>query len=199
MSTLSQPESLAIVWPVHRFSVADYRRMGETGVLTSEDRVELLEGWIVEKMNLNPPHAVSVMLSNELLSKVLPAGWHSRVQMPITTTDSEPEPDLAIVRGITRDYAHRHPTADDIALVVEVADSSLTRDRYKRSIYGRAGVACYWIVNLAERKVEVYSEPTGAAEEAGYRRQEDFSDSQQVPLMIDGRQIGLLAVADLLP
>ena len=86
-------------FPVRRFSMDEYRRLGELGVLTEEDRVELLEGWIIPKMNLNPPHSVCVQLVNDFLRKRLPAGWIVRIQDPIRTADSEPEPDLAVVRG----------------------------------------------------------------------------------------------------
>ncbi|HUG71212.1 MAG TPA: Uma2 family endonuclease [Pirellulaceae bacterium] len=197
-STLSNdPLALASI-PVYRFTVEEYRRLGEAGILNEGHGVELLEGWIVRKMNLNPPHSVSVKLCDSFVQRVLPAGWHTRVQDAIQTSDSEPEPDLAIVRGAIRDYAHRHPTAGDLALLIEVADSSLPRDRYKCKIYGKAGIPVYWIVNLVDRRVEVYSEPTGPDTNPGYRRRDDFGPHDEVPVLVDGREIARVVASELL-
>src|SRR5262249_46180523 len=115
--------------PVRRFSVKEYHRMIDSGILTDEDHVELLEGWIVPKMPRNPPHdTVISVIHNQELGPLLPAGWFCRVQAAVTTDDSEPEPDLAVVRGRERDYLRKHPTPRDMGLVVEVADTTLRRD-----------------------------------------------------------------------
>src|SRR5262245_37650542 len=95
--------------PVRRFTVAEYRRLAETEILADDDPGELLEGWIVPKMVHNPPQDNAVELADEALRLRLPAGWHLRVQSTIHTADSEPEPDLAIVRGSARSRAGRHP------------------------------------------------------------------------------------------
>src|SRR5215208_5522260 len=105
MSLAPSPSHLGSIppGPMRPFSVSEYGRMIETGVLAEDDPVELLEGWIVFKMTRNPPHDVAVALTGKLLIRVLPAGWHVRSQSAITTQDSQPEPDVAVVRGDERD------------------------------------------------------------------------------------------------
>ncbi|MEK6323440.1 MAG: Uma2 family endonuclease [Acidobacteriota bacterium] len=120
-------------------------------------------------------------------------------QEPITLSDCEPEPDVMIVRGETRQYRDRHPGPEDVALIVEVADSTLERDRgVKRKVYARAGIPVYWIINLLESVLEVYEEPSGPTEDADYRRRRDYGLSDSVPVMIGGREVGRVAVRDLL-
>jgi Uma2 family endonuclease len=143
-----------------RISVERYHRMIEQDILTPDDRIELLDGYLVEKMSKKPAHCIVTAIVYSLLMRRMPGGWSVRSQDPITLADSEPEPDLAVVRGQVRDYQSRHPLASDIGLVVEVADSSVDRDRiWKREIYARAGLPVYWLINLQEKTVEVYSRP----------------------------------------
>lgn len=186
-------------FPVRRFSVEEYRRLGEVGVLAEDDRVELLAGWIIPKMNLNPPHSVSVQLANDAIRKILPEGWCMRIQDAVSTSDSEPEPDVAVVRGNIRDYVRRHPGPGEIGLIVEVADTSLPRDRYKCRLYGNAEIPSYWVVNLMDRRIEMYTDPTGPDPNPGYRRRQDHDPSAAVPFVIDGREIARINVSDLLP
>lgn len=181
--------------PVHRFTVDEYRRLGEIGVLTPEDHVELLEGRITDKMNHHPSHSVTVKLVDDALRTVLPDGWITRTQDSVSTDDSEPEPDVAVVRGTIRDYASCHPTAADSAVLVEAADSSLSRDRYKADLYGRAGFSVYWIVNLVDRCVQVYTQPS----QNGYVDRQDFAEDESVPIMMQNREIARVPVAEVLP
>src|SRR5215471_5476439 len=109
--------------PPHRFTVEQYERMTELGLLTAADRVELLEGIIVDKMTQHPPHSVAVDLAREHLEPLLPPDYRIRDQKPVRLAGSEPEPDLAVVLGPVKRYARRHPGPQDIALVVEVADT----------------------------------------------------------------------------
>ena len=149
---------------VARFSVERYHQMIATSLLTEDDRVELYEGVLVEKMTEGPAHASQVsMLARLIGARLGLADWMLRVRSPITTADSEPEPDLAIVR--TARYVDAHPQADDIAVVVEVAESSLGHDRTtKGRIYAAAGIERYVIVKLAGRSVEVYTDPVADPE-----------------------------------
>ncbi len=146
---------------MHRFTVAQYRRLGELGVLAPEDRVELLEGWIIEKMNHRPAHGHAVRYLSDWLGRVLPVGWLSQCQLPITTDTSEPEPDLAIIRGKHADFRDRHPYGTDCRLLIEVADTSLAKDRAKAAIYAAAGVEEYWIVNLIDKQLERFQHCNG--------------------------------------
>src|SRR5262249_43084979 len=116
--------------PVYRFSVEQYHRMIETGILTTNDRAELLQAWIAPKMPQNPPHAGTVTRIMRRLTPILSEEWLLRVQSAITLTGSEPEPDLAIVKGPEEVYFRRHPRPRDIGLLIEVADSSLLHDRH---------------------------------------------------------------------
>jgi Uma2 family endonuclease len=183
----------------YRFKVAQYERMVETGILGANDRVELLEGWVVDKMTQNPPHNAAIDYSQEILRAILPPDWRVREQKAVRLVDSEPEPDLAIVRGPMQRYARRHPAAADIGLIIEVADSSLDDDRrHKGRMYARARIAVYWIVNLVESQVEVYSQPRGGKSPA-YRERQVYGKEASVPLVIAGRPLGIVAVRDLLP
>lgn len=119
---------------------------------------------------------------------------------PVTLATSEPEPDVAVVRGSDDDYPDRHPGSDDVALRVEVSDTSLRRDRgFKKAIYAKARIAVYWIVNLIDWRVEVYAQPSGPATAPNYRQHQDFGETDQVPLVIEGREIARIAVSELLP
>jgi Uma2 family endonuclease len=170
------------------------------GILTEDDPVELLEGWLVTKMPKTPPHRVATRLLRQALERAVPPGWYVDAQEPVTLTDSEPEPDGMVARGDTRQYLDRHPGPKDLALVVEVAEATLPRDRGpKKRLYARAGIPVYWIVNLPESQVEVYSEPSGESAEPDYRKRQDHGAAHEVPLVIDGREVKRIPVAELLP
>jgi Uma2 family endonuclease len=201
MSVIS-PSSLFGVppLPTRKFTVAEYHRMLETGILTEDDAVELLEGWIVPKMPRKPPHDGTIQLIHAALLAHLPAGWTVRVQSALTTSDSEPEPDLAVVRGDTRTYLQRHPEPGDVGLVVEVFDTTLSQDRQEKGrLYARAALPHYWIVNLVDDLVEVYANPSGPVSAPSYRTRTDQRPPDTVPFLLDGQLVAALAVADLLP
>ncbi|MEP6518584.1 Uma2 family endonuclease [Microcoleus vaginatus] len=183
-----------------RLSIEQYHAIIQAGILTDDDSVELLEGWLVFKMPKNPPHRVTTRLVRTALENILPRGWYVDSQEPITLSNSEPEPDIVVVRGDTRQYLDRHPGAEDIALIIEVSDTTLQRDRtVKKQIYARAGIAIYWIVNLVEGLVEVYSQPLVEVEQADYSQRLDFGRSGVIPIIIEGIEIGAIAVGALLP
>jgi Uma2 family endonuclease len=170
------------------------------GILDDDAPVELLEGWLVRKMAQNPPRVLVSGLIHDALLGLLPVGWHVRVQHPVTTADSEPEPELAAIRGSRRDYRDRQPGPKDAALVIEVAHTSLRQDRgTKKRIYARAGIAVYWIVNLKTRQIEVYTDPASAANPPDYRQRRDYGPEETVPMVIEGVDVGQLAVRELLP
>jgi len=186
--------------PIYRLSVAQYHAIARAGILDEDAPVELLEGWLVQKMTKNPAHCLALGLVQDALTRLLPRGWHLKIQAPMTTADSEPEPDAAVVRGQRRDYKGRHPRAEDIALVVEVADTSLRRDRgSKKRIYARARIPVYWIVNLTARRIEVYTDPAGVGKRADYRQHRDYGSSETIPVMLGEVEAGGLEVQALLP
>jgi Uma2 family endonuclease len=193
MSTASPSE------PHWRISVDQYHQMIAAGILTEDDPVELLEGYLVPKMPKNPPHCHACDAIIEILNRLRLRGYFIRGQNPITTADSEPEPDISVVRGKRADYRHRHPGPKDSALVVEVADTSLERDRgIKKRIYARAGVPVYWIVNLPDRQLEVYSQPFVTGERADYGTIKVLVPPKEVPLVLDGKKFASLPVKKLL-
>ncbi|MHB2019525.1 MAG: Uma2 family endonuclease [Candidatus Xenobia bacterium] len=150
-----------------RWSRAEYDRLVELGVLDTADKVELIEGVIVEKMPQYSAHATSTGLCEDALKQAFCEGYHVRVQMPLAISDwSEPEPDVAVVTGTRRDYSRSHPMT--AVLVVEVAESSLSIDRgEKLRGYAAAGIQEYWIVNLVNRVVEVHRQPAPHREQPG--------------------------------
>lgn len=168
-------------------------------MLTENDPVELLEGWIVAKLPHKPSHDATIDQTDEILRGQLPAGWRIRIQSAITTDDSEPEPDLAVVLGPASRYAAYHPGPQDIALLIEVADSSLAHDRdVKGRLYARAGIAACWIVNLVDLQVEAYSEPSEPTVNSGYRQHRTYPAGEVVPLIIGGQSVAAIAVRELL-
>lgn len=182
-----------------QFTVEEYHLMAKAGVFVDGAPFELLEGWIVKKMTRNTPHDVTIAILTRLFAAKLPPAWDLRVQLAITTTDSEPEPDLVLARGQSRDYLPHHPYPADIGLLIEVADTTLDHDRtVKGRIYARAGVPVYWIVNLVDRRVEVYTSPSGPAALPAYQQLQTFRQGDAVPFVLDGQPVALLAVNDLL-
>ena len=199
MSTMTAPLPSPGL-PPEPISVADYHRLIRSGILTEEDKVELLEGRIVPKMARNPPHDSAIQKFNRKLPRVLPpTNWEIRIQCAVTLEDSEPEPDAAVVRPSPDDYAQQHPGPAEIGMLAEVANSSLPEDRDKARIYARARILCYWIINVIDRQIEVYTDPDSLANPPCYRHRQDYTVGQSVPLVLDGQTVALLPVAELLP
>lgn len=185
---------------LRRFTVTEYHRLIELGILTEDDSVELLEGYLVLKKSRNPLHDGTIHRVHKQLVKILPTGWDIRIQSAVTFTDSEPEPDLAVVREDPDGYTTHHPYASDIGLVIEVADSTLSGDRAdKGRIYARAGIACYWIVNLPDRQVEVYTLPSGPVSVPTYGQRQDFPAPALITLTLGGQLVGSPPVQAILP
>jgi Uma2 family endonuclease len=197
----SSPDLTPPPYPVRRFTVDEYHKMIAAGVFIDDDRFELLEGWIIPRpLTRNPPHEVTIALVHERLYLTLPPGWSLRNQGAITTTDSEPEPDLAIARGAARDYLSHHPGPADIALVIEVSDSTLAEDRsLKARLYARAKIPTYWIVNVVDGQIEVYADPTGPCPDPTYLHRTVVGRDGEVPLVLDGVEVARIAARDLLP
>jgi Uma2 family endonuclease len=148
---------------LRRWTVDEYHRMVEAGILTSEDHVELLDGQIIEMVPQDPPHASRIDDGGDYLKAIFADRAKVRVQLPITLAPrSEPEPDFAIVRLQENRYRDRHPYPQDVLLLIEMADSTVKRDRdYKTPIYARAAIPEYWIVDLKKRQVTVFQHPQG--------------------------------------
>ena len=182
---------------LYRLTVKQYDRMVEAGILGKRDRVELIEGLLVAKMSRNRPHIVSGKKSLRTLERAIPPGWHVAKEDPLVVSEfGKPEPDLAVIRGVAEDYLERDVTAADVCLVAEIADSTLLADRQEmKPIYAAAAIPLYWIINLVDHQVEVYSDPKGR----DYRESQVFTREQDVPLIIGGVEVVRIRVADLLP
>jgi hypothetical protein len=187
---------------LYRMSLDQFEAAVAAGVFTRRDRVSLIEGILVATMSENPPHAIGCELCCQALSRILPQGWHVRSHRPlrIPGRSSLPEPGAAVARGEVRDYLRRHPEPGDVALVVEVSDSRFEEDRALMSCtYGGGSVDRYYIVNLVDRQVELYTQPSGSSAPLGYRHCEVFLSGQSVPIVIEGTEVGRIPVSDLLP
>ena len=183
-----------------RWTRVEYDRLIDAGVFQPREPIELLGGLLVVAEPQGDAHFTAIRLADDALRAIFGPGWEVRAQGPIALdAESEPEPDVAVVPGTARDYRAGHPT--HAVLVVEVAESSLRRDREdKGSLYARAGIADYWIVNLVDRVLEVFREPgQDPAAPFGWRYQSVTTvgpEGTVSPLAAHG---SLIPVADLLP
>lgn len=150
---------MASTLALKRWTRAEYDRLIECGAFGPNDRIELLGGLLVVREPQGTPHALGIRMAEEALRTAFASGWDVRGQLPVALDDeSEPEPDVSVVPGNFRDYRHDHPARP--VLVVEVAESSLAVDRREKAgLYARAGLADYWIVNLADHALEVHRDP----------------------------------------
>jgi Uma2 family endonuclease len=177
-----------------RWTRDEYERLVASGILSPEERVELLEGDIVRMWPQGPAHALATRNAEEALREAFRAGFDVRVQMPFDGDgDSVPEPDVAVVRGHRRDYFQSHPSA--AVLIVEVSDTTLDYDRRRKGpTYARANVLDNWIVNLVDRRIEVHRDPTP---DLGYQTVQNFLPGESLaPLAAASASI---AVDDILP
>jgi Uma2 family endonuclease len=184
---------------LHRWTREEYYKMGEIGLFEGK-RVELIEGQVIEMSPICSPHMTSVTLADDILRKVFSEGWVVRIQGPLSLgLSSDPQPDVALVAGQARDFKDAHPTT--ATLVIEVADTSLSYDRrYKASLYAKAGIADYWILNLPDRQLEVHRRPVADADAQfgfSYADKQIFREGEAVAPLAKPK--ATIAVRDLLP
>jgi Uma2 family endonuclease len=186
-------------------TVGQYHGMIEAGILEEGEPIELLDGLLVrrnrgEGMTTNPLHVLAVSKLNvRIVAGLGNQLCHVRMQSPITLPPrDEPEPDLVIVRGRLEDFADHHPGPADVTCVIEVAGSSLGRDRtVKQRIYATAGIPQYVIVNLVRSRVEVFADPDPA--QGRYRRRTERVAGEEIALLLpEGRRL-VISAADCLP
>ena len=202
--TEATPESLEALpreYPPHHLTVERFERMVNAGIFGDKSPIFLWHGRLVEKMTKGDPHIFSVLALSKILDRLLPEGWHTWPESPVRVgDDGMPEPDLSIVRGRPRDYLGRKPSVQDTALLIEVADSSLAIDSGDvLRTFAVEGFPVYWIVNIPKRRVEVYREPTGPSDRPGYQSCHHFGPGERVPVVLDGHEVGEIAVDDFLP
>ncbi len=184
----------------HPFTPAEYYRIRDAGVLTPDEDVELLCGYLVLGYPHTPNHdAACRVLLSALTSKVPAAPWSVRTRCHVTLTNSVPTPDAVVVRQ-TQPPLDSRVGSQFVALVVEVAEQSLEVDRLdKLRFYAHDGIAVYWIVNLVARQIEVYEQPSGPSPTAGYAKTTVFKPGDSVPFALGGANLGSIPVVDLLP
>ena len=181
-------------WPI---TIPMYQEMIRLGLFDDAPLVYLWNGRLVERMPPYPPHSESVRIGYDLLRDLIPPGYQIDRERPmaLSRSPSAPQPDLAIIRGRFRDFAPKFFPASAAALLVEVTDSPLAKDRRNAATYAAEGVPIYVIVNLGERQIELHSDPV----EDIYRTRTILAESDEFPVILDGREVGRVRVADLLP
>lgn len=158
---LSPPSVSAAAYGIKRWTVEEYHRMDDLGILSPDERTELIDGQIILMASKGTPHVTALHLLAHTLRDQLGSEALVRTQDPIQLTDfSEPEPDIAIVRGHILDYADHHPTAQEVDWIIEVADSTLKYDtETKAELYARSGIADYWVLDLKNRRFHIFRNP----------------------------------------
>jgi Uma2 family endonuclease len=193
----TSPPSPCLAQALYRLTVRQFESMIDDGTIAEDERVELIEGLLVAKSRRSRASIVAGNKALRILWRMIPPGWHVAKGVPIRASDwSRPEPDLAIIRGVVEDYDERDATADDTALVVKIAESQLSVDRTDMArLCATAGIPVYWVVNLAEGQVEVFSDP----HRDGYQSHQVLGRGQDVPVVVAGVEAAWIAVSDLLP
>lgn len=179
-----------------------YRRMIEAGIVGNDEPIFLWNGRLVEKMSKGRPHSIAMVELMAVLVRIVPEGWYVRPEQPIRLDNtSMPEPDLSIARGRSRDHIAVDVGPGDLTLVMEISDSSLRSDsQIKYEAYAAQAIPCYWVVNLPHGRIEVYTDPTGPAEQpARYQTRRDYGPGDEISVVLDGNEVGRLAVREILP
>ncbi len=180
------------------WSRKEYDRLITEGMFHPEERLELIEGEIIQLSPQGSRHATAVILVENALRSIFSNNYVIRVQLPLAISSaSEPEPDLAVVTGTPRDYRDEHPTTAE--LVVEISDTTLAYDRTsKTELYAQAGIQEYWILNLVDRQLEVHRQPTtGKTSTQSFETHETKTPLETIsPLQAPQQPI---VIADLLP
>lgn len=160
MGNISEANRIQLPLPRHLWTVADFYRMGEVGLFAPDERIELIEGELIDMPPIGSRHANQVDILARLLMRALPDSARMRVQNPVRLSDvSEPQPDIVVARD--RDYSSGHPRPEDILLLIEVADTTLEFDRkVKLPLYARHGIAEVWVLDVQKAELAIWSEPS---------------------------------------
>ncbi len=185
----------------YRLTTRQYLVMIVSGIIPHDAHVELLDGRLVDQMTKFAPHNYTARQLGLHLKDLLGAAWIISEEKSVSLGRHwRPEPDIAIIRGPNGRYRESDPSAKDVGLMVEVADSSYPTDRGEKwRAYAAACIPIYWIVNLGNSQIEVYTDPIGRGKKASYRQTATFGPDAEVPIVIDGQFIGRIAVKDILP
>jgi Uma2 family endonuclease len=192
MSTITAQQAVLPV-PSVRMTVEEFEKTDFYG----DNRLELIDGYIVRRDEMKPAHAVVTGRLRRRIDRTLSAGWSTREDKPVRIPPRyEPLPDIATVRGDDENYLEHHPGPGDIAFLVQISDATLSKDQGKKlATYTQNDIPVYWIVNLVDHQVEVYTDPG----QDGYGKHLVFTPGQSVPVVVEGREVGQIAVTDILP
>lgn len=188
----------AYAWTVEAF----YRAI-ESGVFANPQWLELMDGEIIDHMSpQQTPHVQAILLCVEAMRAAFGVSFHVRAQSPLNVNQrTEPEPDVMVIRGALRDYDTRKPIAENVALLLEISDTTLSYDRHRKAaIYAEAGIAEYWLLNLNARMLEARRDPVPMPDTThgfGYRATFLFAESETVSPLTAPQAV--IHVADLLP
>ena len=162
---MSVQKAISVPVTRHRFTVAEYERMGQVGIFSEDERVELVCGEVIEMSPIGERHAACVALLTQLITLLLQRSAIVWVQNPIVLNDhSEPQPDIAVLKPRADFYRRSKPKPEDVLLVIEVSDTTLDYDqKVKVPLYAHAGIPEAWVVNLTEERIEVYGDPADGA------------------------------------
>ena len=188
------PQISSVPQDLYPMKIAEFERIVEG---LDDPRVERVDGYLVKRTDINPPHMLETDRLRRQLDRIVPQDWFVREEKLIRIADfDELQPDNAVVRGDPESFDDHDPRPADVSLLVEVSGSSLDRDRGKEWLaYAKCGVSVYWIVNLVNRRVEVYTAPGPD----GYASHQDFLTGEDVPVAIAGIDFGRIAVSEILP
>jgi len=192
-TSIAERESLNLQ-PRHRWTVAEYHRMAEVGLLHEDSRVELIDGEIVEMAPIGSAHGGNVNRFIRLFSKVVGGKAIVAAQNPVVLSGyAEPQPDISILRWRADDYEQSNPHPEDVLLLIEVSDSTLRYDRdVKIPLYAKNGIPEVWLLDIPDRKLEIYREPINGE----YRQRDCRQTGQIAPILCPDAIIDL---AELFP
>ncbi|MGK7919946.1 MAG: Uma2 family endonuclease [Trichodesmium sp.] len=178
MSTTKIPVNIANL-PLRLLTVDEYHRMAEVGIFHPDEKIELITGQIINKMSpQGSSHAAAIRRTDRLFSKLFREGVSVQKQLPVILNNfSEPEPDIALVKADSLDYDDDHPTAEDVYLIMEIADSTLKSDiELKGKEYAKSGIEDYWVLDVNHRQLYVYRQPT----QSGYQQKMILGESEAI-------------------
>lgn len=187
-----------LVWQISR---ERYHELIDAGAFAG-DRVELIHGYLIRKMAVKPPHILVLQLLLRYLTRLVEdnGNWHLSSQNPIATDDSEPEPDIAVIRGGILDYGERLPEGNDLGLVVEISATTLAYDqKVKTALYASVGIPQYWIVDVEGRQIELHTSPLALEERAQYLNKTIYVETDNIPVQIEDELFGEIPVTSILP
>ncbi len=179
---------------VYRMTVDEFERIAGS---LNDDQVELLDGYVIGRDDMRQRHVLATERRRRRLERIVGEGYFVREEKPIRIPEiDEPRPDISVVRGDPELFAQRHPAPAEVALLIEVSETGLDRDQGKKRFnHARSVIPIYWIVNLVDNQLEVYTRP----EPNGYQSSQILNAGQEISVMIDGHEAGRIAVADILP